>query len=79
LSWTPGAERFIRASDTEADPGTYSMRRRTAMQIDKWKQRLSREDIDACRRFVEPFELPYYPSFEPRVESFSGDRAGASA
>jgi hypothetical protein len=79
LSWTPGAERFIRASDTEADPGTYSMRRRTATQIDKWKQRLSREDIDACRRFVEPFELPYYPGFEPRVESFSGDRAGATA
>lgn len=79
LSWTPGAERFIRAADTEADPGTYSMRRPTARQIDKWKQRLSLDDVEACRRFVEPFELPYYPAFEPRVESFSGDRAGVSA
>jgi hypothetical protein len=74
MHWTPGAERFIRASDTEADPGTYSIRRPTARQIDKWKVRVSPEDAGACRRFVEPFGLPYYPGFEPRVGSFSGDR-----
>ena len=74
LRWTSRAERFIRASDTEADPGTYSMRRPTARQIDKWKQGLTRDDIEACRRFVEPFRLPYYPSFEPRVGSLSGDQ-----
>jgi Sulfotransferase family len=74
LRWTPRAEQFIRASDTEADPGTYSMRRPTARQIDKWKQGLTRDEIEACRRFVEPFRLPYYPSFEPRVGSLSGDQ-----
>ena len=74
MTWTPGAERFIRASDTEKDPGTYSMRRPTARQIDKWKARLSPQDVAACRRFVEPFGLPYYPDFEPHVGSFSGDR-----
>ena len=74
MTWTPGAERFIRAADTEKDPGTYSMRRPTARQIDKWKARLDPQDIDACRRFVEPFDLPYYPGFEPHVGSFTGDR-----
>lgn len=75
MSWTAGAERFIRTSDTETDPGTYSMRRPTARQIDQWKRRLSPGDIDACRRFVEPFGLPYYPDFEPHVGSFAGDRS----
>jgi hypothetical protein len=74
LTWTAGAERFIRSSDTDADPRTYSMRRPTARQIDKWKQGLAPEDIEACRRFAEPFGLPYYPGFEPRVGSFAGDR-----
>ena len=74
MTWTPGAQRFIRASDTEKDPGTYSMRRPTMRQIDKWRSRLSPQDIDACRRFVEPFGLPYYAGFEPHVGSFTGDR-----
>ena len=74
LTWTGKAERFIRSSDTESDPGTYSMRRPTARQIDKWKGRLSPADVDACRRFVEPFGLPYYPGFEPHVGTFAGDR-----
>jgi hypothetical protein len=75
MTWTAGAERFIRAADTDNDLGTYSMRRPTAQQIDKWIVRLSREDVDACRRFVEPFDLPYYPGFAPHVGSFAGDRA----
>ena len=74
IGWTSRAERFIRASDTEADPGTYSTRRPTAIQIDKWKQGLTRDEIEACRRFVEPFRLPYYPSFEPRVGGLGGDQ-----
>jgi Sulfotransferase family len=76
LTWSPRAEAFLRASDTDADPRTYSMKRPTARQIDQWKQLVSREDIEACRRFVEPFGLPYYPGFEARVGSFSGDRPG---
>jgi hypothetical protein len=74
LRWTDRTERFLRAADTDANPSTYSMRRPTARQIDKWKQRLDPADIEACRRFVEPFGLPYYPEFEPRVGTISGDR-----
>ena len=62
------AERFLGAADTEDDRRTYSMSRPTAKQIDKWKQRLAARSIESCRRFVEPFGLPYYPGFEPRVE-----------
>jgi hypothetical protein len=79
LTWTPGAERFLRGSDAEGDQATYSMTRPTAKQIDKWKQQLSATDIEACRRFVDPFTLPYYPGFEPYATSFSGDEAGATA
>ena len=75
MTWTRGAGRFIRASDTDVDPRTYSTRRPTAQQIDQWKERLSPQDVDACRRFVEPFELPYYPDFTPYVASLGGDRA----
>lgn len=79
LTWTPEAARFIRASDDEDDSRTYSLTRPTAKQIDKWKERLSAGEIDACRRFVEPFGLPYYPGFEPYVSSISGDRADGAA
>ncbi len=79
LRWTRRAEHFIRSSDSEEDQRTYSMTRPTAMQVDKWKARLQPADIEACRRFVEPFELPYYPGFEPYVSSIAGDRAGAPA
>ena len=55
------------------------MRRPTARQIDKWKQGLTRDEIEACRRFVEPFRLPYYPSFEPRVGEPQRRPAGVTA
>lgn len=67
MTWTQKAERFVRDSDSEDDQRTYSMSRPTAEQIDKWKKRLSAEDVESCRRFVEPFGLPYYPGFEPYV------------
>ena len=67
MTWTRRAERFIRESDGEDDRRTYSMTRPTAGQVDKWKARLSADEVDACRRFVEPFGLPYYPDFEPYV------------
>ncbi len=60
--------------------GTCLVRGVTGARCDKGKildplsGRLSPEDIDACRRFVEPFGLPYYPGFEPHVGSFAGDR-----
>ena len=72
LTWTPRAERFVRASNRDGDQRTYSVNRATAREVDKWKSRLSDDEIEACRRFVEPFDLPYYPGFEPSVASFSG-------
>jgi hypothetical protein len=76
LDWNPKAERFIRDSDNERDARTYSISRPTTTQIDKWKDSLSRDDVEACRRFVEPFGLPYYSGFEPYAGSFSGDQPG---
>jgi hypothetical protein len=70
LTWTRRAERFIQSSDGDGDQGTYSLSRPAARQIDKWKERVSLEDIESCRRFVEPFGLPYYPGFEPHVPGF---------
>ena len=78
LEWTPAAERFVLSSDAEDDHRVYSMTRPTARQIDKWVSRLSAEDIAACRRFVEPFELPYYPGFDPHVGAVSGDAAATA-
>ncbi len=67
LTWSRKAERFLRDSDREDDQHTYSLTRPAARQIDKWRERLGPEEIEACRRFVEPFGLPYYPGFEPYV------------
>jgi sulfotransferase family protein len=78
LPWTSRAERFVRASNAD-DHDAYSLSRATATQVHEWKDRLSRDDIQACRRFVEPFGLPYYPGFEPEVASFSGDQPARSS
>jgi len=72
LGWTPEAERFIRESNTEGDGRSSSLNRLAIDQVDDWKKRLSREDIEACRRFVQPFGLPYYPDFEPHVANPDG-------
>lgn len=79
LQWNSRAERFLRQSDQVGDDRRYSTNRPATKQVDKWKQGLSAEDIEACRRFVEPFELPYYPGFEPYVASFGGDQAAEVA
>ncbi|MBA3895326.1 MAG: sulfotransferase [Gemmatimonadales bacterium] len=67
MTWTGRAERFLRNSDGEDDRRAYSMSRPTALQVDKWKARLTAGEVETCRRFVEPFGLPYYPGFEPYV------------
>jgi hypothetical protein len=75
LSWSPKAERFIRRADAPGDNRASSLNRPTARQIDNWKDRLRPEETQECRRFVDPFGLPYYPGFEPYVASPSGDRS----
>jgi hypothetical protein len=78
LTWSRSAEGFLRQSDREGDDRTYSISRSTGKQIEKWKGRLSSEDVEACRRFVDPFGLPYYPGFEPAVGYFSGSQPAQS-
>jgi Sulfotransferase family len=74
LTWPRAAEKFLRGSDREDDDRTYSINRATGKQIEKWKGRLTAPEVEACRRFVEPFGLPYYPGFEPAVGNFSGNQ-----
>jgi hypothetical protein len=78
LPWSKAAERQIRETNVEGDSRAYSLNRPAALQVDRWKERLSAEEIEACRRFVEPFGLPYYPGFEPYVQTFTGAPAAAS-
>ncbi len=73
MEWTAEAERGIRKGNVEGDSMTYSLHRPAAVQVDRWKDRVGPEEIASCRRFVEPFGLPYYPDFEPYVETFSGE------
>ncbi len=73
MEWTPGAERGIGKGDVEGDTMTYSLHRPAAIQVDRWKDRVTPDQIESCRQFVEPFGLPYYPDFEPYVETFSGE------
>jgi hypothetical protein len=72
LDWSATTGQRVRETNSEGDNLVYSLNRPTAFQVDRWKERVSPEDIEACRRFVEPFGLPYYPEFEPYVETFSG-------
>jgi hypothetical protein len=72
MTWNARTERGVRETNTEGDNLVYSLHRPTAIQVDRWKERVAPEQIEACRRFVEPFGLPYYPDFEPYVETLSG-------
>jgi hypothetical protein len=69
LDWAPRAERFLARANQEGGGWAYSLERAAAKQVDRWRPRLTQGEIDACRRFVEPFGLPYYPDFEPAVET----------
>ena len=73
MEWSAAAARFLTTANHEGDGWAYSLHRVAAKQVDRWRPRLTQGEIDACRRFVEPFELPYYPDFEPEVASVTGD------
>lgn len=72
MTWTSDALEGVRRTNSGSDELTYSLSRPTAIQVDRWKDRVTLEETAACRRFVEPFGLPYYPDFEPHVETLSG-------
>jgi Sulfotransferase family len=75
LKWRRRAARFLERANHEGGNWAYALTRSARKQIDGWKTRLFPEEIDACRRFVEPFGLPYYPGFEPRVASAGATEA----
>lgn len=64
LAWTPAARHFLEQHDRR-DDRSYSMQRRSREEIDRWRSELSARDIEECRRFAEPFGLPFYPDFQP--------------
>ena len=72
MTWNARAERRVRQTGADGDNLVYSLNRPTSIQVDRWKERVTSEESEECRRFVEPFGLPYYPDFEPYVETFSG-------
>jgi sulfotransferase family protein len=66
LRWTERPRSFLVQADHGGDDRPYSLARQSEAQVDIWRQRLSAEEVAQCRRFVEPFGLPYYPDFDPR-------------
>jgi len=60
LRWTSTVEDFITATTTQHKPGTYSVYRVAREQAYKWRSALSKFEIEQVRRFVEPFQLPFY-------------------
>lgn len=77
LPWTPAAEAFLTRMDS-ADDRPYSLKRQSAQQPAKWLAALAPEEIERCRRFAEPFGLPWYPDFapEPLVPVGPGQESG---
>jgi hypothetical protein len=72
MDWSTRTGQRVRETSSESDNLVYSLNRPTTFQVDRWKERVSQEDLEECRRFVEPFGLPYYPEFEPYVDTVSG-------
>ncbi|MCB2049425.1 MAG: sulfotransferase [Novosphingobium sp.] len=64
MTWTAEAQEFA-APGSGVDGPTYSLRRDSIAQIDKWRKSVEPADIEACRAFAEPFGLPIYADFDP--------------
>lgn len=67
LAWTDAAERAVAASDGQdaSSAESYSLKRNSRGEIDKWQDKISAADQAACRRYAEAFELPFYADFSP--------------
>ncbi len=65
LEWTREAEAFVEDHADEHSDQPYSLKRKSEEQIDKWKSEVSAEEVETCRRFAEPFGLPFYSNFDP--------------
>ena len=64
LSWTVRVEEHIKKTSTTEVPGRYSGVRVSAKQLDKWKAKMTQEQVDTVRRCVEVFDLPFYQEAE---------------
>ena len=60
--WTEAMERYVVQRSTGHVPGLYSVRRNSAQQINRWKHEMTLAEVNAVRRYVEPFDLPFYLS-----------------
>lgn len=67
MQWTPQADKFVRPTPGITDSDPYSLVRDSRVEIDKWRASVSDADISECRTFAEPFGLPFYENFDPRV------------
>ncbi len=65
LRWGDEAASFVDGHPDEHSDRPYSLKRDSEAQIDKWTAEVSAEDLAACRRFAEPFGLPFYENFDP--------------
>jgi hypothetical protein len=65
LDWNPGVERFLARSNRGGDERPYSLRRDASRETTKWQEELTEKEALECRQAAEPFDLPYYPDFEP--------------
>ena len=71
------AERFLTTANDEGDGWAYSLHRCGRQAGGSLAPQTHPGRDRRLRRFVEPFELPYYPDFEPEVASVYGRPPGA--
>jgi hypothetical protein len=59
LRWTAKTERFLQGTTTTTGE-SYSLRRRSSQEPDKWRTQLQPDQIDQIQKFAAPFEIPFY-------------------
>lgn len=65
VPFTRAGRRFLERSDRGGDRRMHSLRRAARQEVGRWQHELDPDDVRACRRVVEQFELPWYPGFGP--------------
>lgn len=63
LSWDETIEAEIKQRTTGKDGGFYEVQRDASKQADKWRTRLTEEELDAIRKGSLPFETNLYEGF----------------
>jgi hypothetical protein len=63
LTWTKGAERKLRKMTTTEGTRFYGTQRISVDQIDKWRNALTEEQIEAIRSGSKPFDTGLYDGF----------------